>query len=159
MAEQVFLTLAGQLDAAAPATEEAARAALAGWLRARLGAAGDGVVVANGSGLARETRVSARTLGALLQWIWRSPVMPELVSSLPVSGVDGTMRHGVQAIGHAHLKTGSMRDVAAVAGYVLADSGRRYALVAIVNDPNASAARPALDAAIDWVSHDPAAQK
>jgi D-alanyl-D-alanine carboxypeptidase/D-alanyl-D-alanine-endopeptidase (penicillin-binding protein 4) len=48
-----------------------------------------------------------------------------------------------------------MRDVVAIAGYVLSDSGRRYILVAVVNDPNAAAARPALDAAIDWVERDP----
>ena len=165
MAEQVFLSLVaspataapGDAAASAAATPEVARAALANWLHARLGAAGDGVVIVNGSGLARETRVSARTLGALLQWIWRSPVMPELASSLPLNGVDGTLRHAGSSPGRAHLKTGSMRDVVAIAGYVLADSGRRYVLVAIINDPNAGAARAALDAAVDWVAHDPAA--
>jgi D-alanyl-D-alanine carboxypeptidase/D-alanyl-D-alanine-endopeptidase (penicillin-binding protein 4) len=169
MAEQVFLTLGAQARAAsAPAgaasapgaaagvDEAESRAALARWLQARLGAAADGVVVANGSGLARETRISARALGALLQWDWRSPAMPELASSLPLNGVDGTLRHAGSTPGRAHLKTGSMRDVAAIAGYVLADGGRRYVLVAIVNDPNAAAARPALDAAVDWVIHDPA---
>ncbi len=84
--------------------------------------------------------------------------MPELMGSLPIAGVDGTLRRSTAPAGRAHLKTGSMRDVVAVAGYVLADSGKRYILVAIVNDPNAGAARPALDAAIDWVTHDPAAQ-
>ena len=81
--------------------------------------------------------------------------MPELMSSLPINGVDGTLRRSTAQAGRAHLKTGSMRDVVAVAGYVLADSGRRYILVAVINDPNAGAARPALDAAIDWVMRDP----
>ena len=163
MAEQLFLTLAANADATPPAAaagvrQEQARALLAQWLHKRLGAAADGVVVVNGSGLARETRISARTLGQLLQWDWASPAMPELMASLPIVGVDGTLRRSTAPPGRAHLKTGSMRDVAAVAGYVLADSGRRYILVAVVNDPNAGAARPALDAAIDWVTHDPAAQ-
>ena len=83
--------------------------------------------------------------------------MPELMSSLPLNGVDGTLRHGGALPGRAHLKTGSMRDVVAIAGYVLSDSGRRYVLVALINDPNAGAARAALDAAIEWVEHDPAA--
>ena len=179
MAEQVFLTLAMQARAADPAsaslptagapssdaaiaspagvTQDEARAALSQWLRSRLGAAANDVVIANGSGLSRDTRISARTLAALLQWVWRSPAMPELMSSLPLNGVDGTLRHGGATPGRAHLKTGSMRDVVALAGYVLADSGRRYVLVAIVNDPNAAAARPALDAAVDWVERDPAA--
>ena len=41
-----------------------------------------------------------------------------------------------------------------VAGYVLGDSGRRYVVVAIVNHPNANAARPALEAMADWVAAD-----
>ena len=82
--------------------------------------------------------------------------MPELMSSLPLNGVDGTLRKSTAMAGRAHLKTGSMRDVVAIAGYVLSDSGRRYILVAVINDPNAGAARQALDAAIDWVERDPA---
>jgi D-alanyl-D-alanine carboxypeptidase/D-alanyl-D-alanine-endopeptidase (penicillin-binding protein 4) len=160
MAEQLFLTLAwnasSELSANATAVkEDQARAVLVQWLHDRLGAAADGIVVVNGSGLARETRISARTLGRLLQSDWASPAMPELMSSLPINGVDGTLRHSTAPAGRAHLKTGSMRDVVAVAGYVLSDSGRRYILVAVVNDPNAAAAHPALDAAIDWVAHDP----
>jgi D-alanyl-D-alanine carboxypeptidase/D-alanyl-D-alanine-endopeptidase (penicillin-binding protein 4) len=83
--------------------------------------------------------------------------MPELLASLPVNGVDGTLRRSAAAPGRAHLKTGSMRDVAAIAGVVQADTGRRYVLVAVINDPNAGAARAALDAAIAWVAHDPSA--
>ena len=163
MAEQLFLTLAWNASSELSATatdvrQEQARAVLTQWLHDRLGSAADGIVVVNGSGLARETRISARTLGLLLQSNWNSPVMPELVSSLPINGVDGTLRKSTALAGRAHLKTGSMRDVVAVAGYVQADSGRRYILVAVINDPNAGAARPALDAAIDWVERDPAQQ-
>jgi D-alanyl-D-alanine carboxypeptidase/D-alanyl-D-alanine-endopeptidase (penicillin-binding protein 4) len=162
MAEQVFLSLAlhaaSNASEASPdgATPEQARAVLMQWLHERLGPTADTVVAVNGSGLARETRISARALAQLLQSQWNSPAMPELMSSLPLNGVDGTLRKSTAAAGRAHLKTGSMRDVVAIAGYVLSDSGRRYILVAIVNDPNAGAARPALDAAIDWVERDPA---
>ena len=56
--------------------------------------------------------------------------MPELMASLPIAGVDGTMRRNRSgAVGSAHLKTGSLRDVTAMAGYVHANSGRRYVLV------------------------------
>jgi D-alanyl-D-alanine carboxypeptidase/D-alanyl-D-alanine-endopeptidase (penicillin-binding protein 4) len=47
-----------------------------------------------------------------------------------------------------------LRDVVGVAGYVLADSGRRYAVVAIVNHANANAARPALEAITEWAASD-----
>ncbi len=157
MAEQLFLTLAANAAPESAAVgEDDARAVLVRWLHGRLGAAADGIVVVNGSGLARETRISARALAQLLQSDWNSPIMPELVSSLPIAGVDGTLRRSTAQAGRAHLKTGSMRDVVAVAGFVQADSGRRYILVAAINDPNAGAARPALDAAIAWVEADPA---
>ena len=80
--------------------------------------------------------------------------MSELMSSLPVSGLDGTLRRSRVGDGRAHLKTGSLRDVAGVAGYVLSDSGRRYVLVAIVNHANAQAARPALEALVRWARAD-----
>jgi D-alanyl-D-alanine carboxypeptidase/D-alanyl-D-alanine-endopeptidase (penicillin-binding protein 4) len=41
-----------------------------------------------------------------------------------------------------------------VAGYVLGASGRRYVLVAIANHPNAGAARPAIDALVEWTARD-----
>jgi D-alanyl-D-alanine carboxypeptidase/D-alanyl-D-alanine-endopeptidase (penicillin-binding protein 4) len=53
------------------------------------------------------------------------------------------------------LKTGSLRDVAGIAGYVDSASGKRLILVAILNHPNANAARPALDALVDWTAQQP----
>ena len=154
MAQQLFLTLGATLRGAG--TPDAARDLLAKWLRGRIGSAAAGSVVVNGSGLSRDSRISALALGRLLQAAWASPVMPELMSSLPVAGIDGTLRKAKGAPGRAHLKTGSLRDVVGIAGYVLADSGRRYVVVAIVNDANANAARPALDALVDWVADDAA---
>ena len=155
MAEQLFLTLALQRPghaAGTPATPAEARAVLSQWLRERLGPAVDDTVVVNGSGLARNTRIRARTLGRLLAWIESGALAPELLSSLPVTGVDGTMKRSAAATGRALLKTGSMRDVQAIAGEVLAADGRRYVVVAVVNDARASAARPALEALVAWVA-------
>ena len=154
MAQQLLLTLALQRPGAVQATPEAGREALRQWLSQRLGDSLDGVVIDNGSGLSRETRVSAAMLGRVLQSAWSSPVMPELMASLPVNGLDGTLRKANSSAGMAHLKTGSLRDVAGVAGYVLGASGKRYVLVAIVNHPNANAAKPALDALVQWTIND-----
>ena len=152
MAQQLFLTLgATQRGAGAP---EAGRDVLRQFLRDRVGSAASAAVLVNGSGLSRDSRLSAALLGRLLASAWASAVMPEFVSSLPVAGVDGTLRHATGAPGRAHLKTGSLRDVVGIAGYVLADSGRRYIVVAIVNHPNANAARPALDAIAEWAARD-----
>ena len=77
--------------------------------------------------------------------------MPEFMSSLPIVGVDGTMRKRLGAAGAAHIKTGLLAHTRAIAGYVLAASGRRYVVVAIVNHPNAGASQNALDTLLDWV--------
>jgi len=151
MAQQVFLTLALQKHGVA--TFDGARQALLQWWQARLGDA-PVPVVDNGAGLSREARITAQALGRMLQLAWASPVMPELVASLPVAGVDGTLRRSQSRAGAAHLKTGSLRDVMAVAGYVHAASGRRYVLVAVVNHPGALAARPVFDALIDWTARE-----
>jgi D-alanyl-D-alanine carboxypeptidase/D-alanyl-D-alanine-endopeptidase (penicillin-binding protein 4) len=154
MAQQLFLTLGATQRGTG--TPETGREVVRQWLNGRIGSAAAGSVVVNGSGLSRDSRLSALALGRLLQAAWASPVMPELMSSLPVPGIDGTLRKAKGAPGRAHLKTGSLRDVVGIAGYVLADSGRRYIVVAIVNDANANAARPALDALVDWVADDAA---
>ena len=92
----------------------------------------------------------------MLQAAWAGRVMPELMGSLPVIGLDGTLRNSRTTPGRAHLKTGSMSDsgVLAIAGYVLSHHGRRYVLVAVVNHPNAKDARGALDALVQWTAND-----
>jgi len=161
MAEQLFLTLAAQPPApgqpAPAATAAAARERLAQWAAARLGEAAGGLHIDNGSGLSRQTRISAQALARLLQQAWAGPLMAELMASLPLAAVDGTLRRAQVGAGRAQLKTGSLRNVVAVAGYVLADSGRRYVLVAIVEHPQAGAARPALEALLHWTIADGAA--
>jgi D-alanyl-D-alanine carboxypeptidase/D-alanyl-D-alanine-endopeptidase (penicillin-binding protein 4) len=154
MAQQLFLTLALQANPSQPATPEAAREALRQWLADRTGEAAGDMVIDNGSGLSRDNRVSAQLLARVLLRAWDSPVMSELMSSLPISGIDGTMRRSRTSAGRAHLKTGTLRDVTGLAGYVLTNSGRRYVLAAIVNHPNAPAARPALEALVQWTIRD-----
>jgi len=152
MAQQVFLTLSLQQKGAG--TLEGSREILGRWWRERLGGpAEEAPVVDNGSGLSRGERISANALARLLQSAWASPMMPELISSLPITGVDGTLKRSrARAAGAAHLKTGSLNGVTGVAGYVHAAGGRRYVLVFICNHPNAGAVRPAVDALIDWAA-------
>ena len=151
MAQQVFLTLALQKNGVA--TYDSAREALRQWWQGRLGDV-ELPQVDNGAGLSRDARLTAQALARMLQLAWASPSMPELLASLPISGVDGTLRRSQSRAGTAHLKTGSLRDVMAVAGYVHAASGRRYVLVAVVNHSNAGAARPVFDSLIDWTARD-----
>ena len=152
MAQQLFLTLS--LQQSGTGTLEGSRELMRQWWRGRFGA-GEVPSFGNGSGLSREERITAQQLARLLQAAWASPLMPELVASLPVTGVDGTLRRSRgKSVGLAHLKTGSLRDVAGVAGYVHGASGKRYVLVAVANHPQASAARAAIEALIEWTASD-----
>ena len=167
MAQQLFLTLSLQAKEASAgttglvgsatgttATLAASRELVQRWWRSTL-SADDVPTIDNGSGLSRTDRITAQALARLLQSAYASPYMPELMSSLPISGVDGTLRRSrTAARGSAHLKSGTLANVTGVAGYVLAASGKRYALVMIVNHPNAIAARPAIDALLDWTMKD-----
>lgn len=151
MAQQLFLSLARERQPEAPASLASARQTLARWIAERIGEPASGeLVLDNGSGLSRDARVTARWLAHLLQHAWSSPVMPEFVASLPVTGLDGTLRRSRAPAGRAHLKTGSLRDVNGLAGYVLGDDARRWVFVAIVHHPRAGATRPALDALVQW---------
>ncbi|WP_338849671.1 D-alanyl-D-alanine carboxypeptidase [Massilia sp. W12] len=108
----------------------------------------------NGSGLSRRERISPAGMVRVLQLAWRAPHMPEFIASMPLVGVDGTMRRRLlqsPAQGQAHIKTGTLKDVRSVAGYVLAQSGQRYALAAFVNHSNPESGRALLDKVIEWV--------
>ncbi|MEN9544774.1 MAG: D-alanyl-D-alanine carboxypeptidase/D-alanyl-D-alanine-endopeptidase [Pseudomonadota bacterium] len=159
MAQQLFLSLPLTAPRApSPATPAAARALVQAEVLQRSACEPPAVIIDNGSGLSRQSRSSAACLSAWLQALAAEPIWAELESSLPLSGVDGTTRRpGRQwgaALGRAHLKTGSLRDAIGLAGSVLGASGQRYALVAIINHPNAPAGRPVLDALVQWAVDD-----
>ena len=147
MADQVFLTLGAQ-------NGEVGRMALSrermqNWWNVRVRA--PGLVIDNGSGLSRTQRITAQGLATLLQHVYVSPYMPELIASLPILGQDGTLQR-VQSGVNAHLKTGSLRNVLGVAGFVEGSGGRRWVLVAIVEHPQAQAGRPVLQSVVDWAA-------
>jgi len=154
MAQQLFLTLS--LSQPGGASAQASGKAVRAWWQARLGGPGGAAqelpVLDNGAGLSRLARITPQALARLLQTAYVSGAMPELMASLPIAGVDGTLRRGGSAAsrGWAHLKSGTLRDATALAGYVHTPSGRRLVVVGIVNHANAPAARPALEALVDW---------
>jgi len=153
MARQLYLTLAAEMGGA-PARPELALVAIRQLLVQR-GIKAPELVMENGSGLSRLERASAATIAAVLQSAWRSPVMPEFVSSLPVVAADGTMKKrllGAGVAGHAHIKTGLLQDARSIAGYVLDRRGQRHLVVMLINHPRASSeGEPALNAMLEWV--------
>ena len=152
MARQLFLTLAAEL-VRTPADAEAAALAIRQWLTLKNIRAPE-LVLENGSGLSRNERISAANMASVLQAAWKSPLMPEFVSSLPVVAADGTMKkrmRGERVAGSAHIKTGLLNDARAMAGYVDGRSGKRYVVVMIVNHPKAPETDAAMDALLNWV--------
>jgi D-alanyl-D-alanine carboxypeptidase/D-alanyl-D-alanine-endopeptidase (penicillin-binding protein 4) len=152
MARQLLLTISGQL-ATQPATVVNGAAAVRTWLSNK-GIDAPELVVENGSGLSRIERMAASTMGKLLDAAFRSPLMPEFMASMPLAGNDGTMRSRVKersVAGHAHIKTGMLNEVRAIAGYVLAASGKRYVVVCFINHPNAGRAVEMQDMLLQWV--------
>jgi D-alanyl-D-alanine carboxypeptidase/D-alanyl-D-alanine-endopeptidase (penicillin-binding protein 4) len=136
MARQLVLTLAAE-KYGPPGTVENGRKAIGDWLRERELPV-DSLFIDNGAGLSRKARVSASDVGELLRYAWQSPFMPEYMASLSLAGMDGTLAGrlaGTPLAGRAHLKTGSLDDVTAIAGYVQARSGDRYVVVALHNHP------------------------
>lgn len=153
MARQLFLTIGAEVDRRGPASTSKSAQVIQRWL-ARQGLEMPGLVLENGSGLSREERISAYDLARLLQQAAASDVGPLFIDSLPTLGVDGTLRNRLtqsDAAGHGHLKTGTLADVRALAGYVDAVDGNRYVVVSLINHPNASRAQAAHDALLEWV--------
>lgn len=153
MARTLLLTL-GAERGRRPATVQDSGATVSRLLAAQ-GLAMPELVLDNGAGLSRNARISAQSMAAMLQTAWRSSLMPEYMSSFAIAGIDGTVRRRMRDVatqGMAHLKTGTLRDTSALAGYVLGASGRRYVIVSLVNDDRAVAMRAFNDALVTWVA-------
>ncbi|MCB5186480.1 D-alanyl-D-alanine carboxypeptidase/D-alanyl-D-alanine-endopeptidase [Methylobacillus caricis] len=152
MVRQLFLTI-GAERRATPVMEADSIHVIQAWLASK-GLRFPELVLENGSGLSRNEQISAQHMGEMLLAAYASPVMPEYLSALPIPSVDGTMASRLRnspARGNAHLKTGTLTGVSALAGYVHDRRGRRWVAVIMVNDPKAGASRVAQDALIDWV--------
>ncbi|MEL7310839.1 MAG: D-alanyl-D-alanine carboxypeptidase/D-alanyl-D-alanine-endopeptidase [Pseudomonadota bacterium] len=137
MTRQLFLTM-GAETFGWPGSLPKARAAVAQWL-SDSGLDAEQIVIDNGAGLSRDTRISATSLARLLSLGWHSPFMPEFVASMSLVGLDGTFRRRFRdgpLTGQAHLKTGRLDGVTAMAGYATARDGRRYIVVSLHNAPD-----------------------
>jgi D-alanyl-D-alanine carboxypeptidase/D-alanyl-D-alanine-endopeptidase (penicillin-binding protein 4) len=160
MARQIFLTLA-TTQGPKPATTARAIEAVQRWLAAQKLRMPE-LVLDNGSGLSRIGRVSAGSLVRLLLAADASSVREDFEGSLAIAAMDGTVERRFQnggVAGQAQLKTGTLDNARAIAGYVLDADGRRFALAAIVNGPPAEQARAPLDFLVQWVYREATATK
>ena len=138
MTRQVLMTLGAEHDSI-PGTELKGAAVIADFLESR-GINDGSLVVVNGAGLARESRISAAMLVDLLAAAARGPYAPEFMSSMSIAGIDGTTRgrfDDSSGNGVMHVKTGRLDHVSALAGYAHADDGSLYALAILLNATDA----------------------
>jgi D-alanyl-D-alanine carboxypeptidase/D-alanyl-D-alanine-endopeptidase (penicillin-binding protein 4) len=108
--------------------------------------------LSDGSGMSTYNRVSPRGMVTLLRWIAAQPWGPSWRATLPVAGVDGTLRRrfrGTALEGRLFAKTGTLNATHALAGYMLARSGRVLTFAVYANDIPADArVTPTIDAAL-----------
>ena len=171
MAQQVFLTLGrlpanrvleasvptGRLQLPAVGRLERSRERLTAWWKQRFGLELSPPVMDNGSGLSRIERITPQALLTMLQKAAEHPHSQTFVQSLAVAGESGTARRMADgqrdpARGRAQVKTGTLRDVTGIAGYVTTGSGARYVVVGFINHPEAGKGRPALEALLNWTA-------
>jgi D-alanyl-D-alanine carboxypeptidase/D-alanyl-D-alanine-endopeptidase (penicillin-binding protein 4) len=153
MARHLLLTI-GSERFGAPATLEKGAATMAEW-GAQRGFDLQGLDIDNGSGLSRSTHISALQMAKVLAAACRSRFAPEFMASLPLAGLDGTLRSRMKnsPAGAVRLKTGHIDGVSGVAGYVSSPGGKLYVLVSLVNHPRADigAAEPVHAALVTWM--------
>ena len=151
----IYLQLGAQAAQPGEPTLAAAERVVRDWFKAQ-GLDDRSLVMDNGSGLSRSERISPAALAGLLRASQRGARAPELLSTLPIAGVDGTLSRRLKdgpATGLARLKTGTLRDAVGLAGFVPDASGRPWVFVALVNHPEAARkGRPVLDALVNWVA-------
>lgn len=152
MTRNLFLTLGAERHGAPATLEKGARAVRD--VLAQRGVPTRKLVLENGAGLSRIERISADALNQVLQAAYHSPLFSEFESALPIVAIDGTLKrrfNGSSLTGNAHLKTGTLRDVSALAGYVFTAGGQRVSFVMLVNHANANRSEAAQRALLEWV--------
>ncbi len=99
--------------------------------------------IVDGSGLSRRNQVSARNLVTLLRYMASHPQAKVFLDSLPIAGVDGTLRNrlvNTPAQGKVRAKTGSLGRVSTLSGYLTTQKGEELVFAILMNNYNGSAA-------------------
>lgn len=157
MARQILLSV-GAKQLGAPGTPQKGAQAIGQWLESR-GLPFPELRLENGSGLSRIERITPRHMGEMLVDAYNSPYRNDLMNSMAVLGVDGTLKNRMKnsgLAGRGRFKTGTLRDVRALAGYLQASDGQTYVISILHNDPRARASvRAAHDDLVEWVFSGP----
>ena len=154
MARQLFLTL-GATSFSPPSTLYKSRKAVEKTLGKYQILEKGTTRVENGSGLSRTARVTAKSLANLLKHAYKN-YGDRWMNTLSIAGIDGTIHNRFKystVFGRAWMKTGTIKGVKNIAGYVEGASGQRYVVVVLVNDKRAySYGSKLANKVIEWVA-------
>ena len=107
-----------------------------------------GMVIDNGAGLTRHGRITARQGAQILQQAWDSPYASDLMASMPIIAMDGTMARRLRNTGmdgEGRIKTGYLENVRSIAGFTRDDNNTTWAIVGMVNNDPAWNGQAVLD--------------
>jgi len=153
MARQLFLTLGTQFFA--PPINRLKGSQAVKRILNRYSILEGNTIISNGSGLSRSSRVTAQSLANLLE-NGALHYGQRWMNTLSIAGVDGTIRRRFRnstVYGRAWMKTGTIKHVANIAGYVEGSSGQMYVVVVLVNDrKSAMYGRRLANSVIKWVA-------
>ncbi|MDS1311745.1 D-alanyl-D-alanine carboxypeptidase/D-alanyl-D-alanine endopeptidase [Marinobacter xiaoshiensis] len=107
-----------------------------------------GMVIDNGAGLTRHGRITARQGAKILQHAWNSPYSSDLMASMPIIAMDGTMARRLRNTGmdgEGRIKTGYLENVRSIAGFTRDENNTTWAVVGMVNNDPAWNGQAVLD--------------
>ncbi len=114
----------------------------------------EGLFIDNGAGLSRNIKISINQFLIILQKIYYDPMMPEMISSFPIAGIDGTLKRRMKNSPikmNGHFKTGSMNEVSAIAGFFLNNEKEMNVFVFMMNGKKAKMSQNFQEALIESI--------
>jgi D-alanyl-D-alanine carboxypeptidase/D-alanyl-D-alanine-endopeptidase (penicillin-binding protein 4) len=152
MSRNLILTVIANKNNVQP-TEEMVNPYIKNWL-SKNKIDNEGLFIDNGAGLSRDIKISINQFLMILQNIYYDPMMPEIISSFPIAGIDGTLKKRMKNSPirmNGHFKTGSMNEVSAMAGFFLNNDKEMNIFVFMMNGKKANMSQNFQEALIESV--------
>ena len=158
MARQLLLSIGAEKRTAADNDDRVTGIrAIYSWLESK-GLNTTGMVIDNGAGLTRHGRISARQGADILRDAWNSRYSADLMASMPLIAMDGTMARRLRNAGmkgEGRIKTGYLEKVRSIAGFTRDQNNTTWAVVGMVNHDPAWNGQAVLDRILYSLRHKP----
>ncbi|WP_028950108.1 D-alanyl-D-alanine carboxypeptidase/D-alanyl-D-alanine endopeptidase [Sulfurihydrogenibium subterraneum] len=131
-AEQIFRTLGKEILGKGD-TETSATVVINTLKRAGIDVSN--IRIYDGSGLSRFNQITPESISKILSYMYNTPYFFDFYQSLAVAGTDGTLKHRFKDVkGKIYAKTGYIKGVKNLSGYILSDNGEVYVFSILVNN-------------------------